>query len=93
MASIVYVDSLKSRAIVFNYLVSQRFDAGSQSPVKLKGLDPAKQYIVKEINLYPGTKSGIKEGPYSGNFLMTVGINPEVHDDRASVVLSVEQRK
>ena len=93
VASIVYVDSLKSRAIVFNYLVSQRFDAGSQSPVKLKGLDPAKQYIVKEINLYPGTKSGIKEGPYSGNFLMTVGINPEVHDDRASVVLSVEQRK
>ena len=93
VASIVYVDSLKSRAIVFNYLVSQRFDAGSQSPVKLKGLDPAKQYIVKEINLYPGTKSGIKEGTYSGNFLMTVGINPEVHDDRASVVLSVEERK
>ncbi len=93
VASIVYVDTLKSRAIVFSYLASQRFDAGSQAPVKLKGLDRGKQYEVKEINLYPGTKSGIKEGTYSGDFLMTVGINPEVHDDRASVVLSVEERK
>ncbi len=93
VASIVYVDTLKSRAIVFNYLISQRFDAGSHSPVKLKGLDPAKQYAIKEINLYPGTKSGIKEGTFSGDFLMTIGINPEVHDDRASVVLSVEERK
>ena len=92
VASIVYVDTLKSRAIVFNYLVSPRFDAGSQVPVKLKGLDRGKQYEVKEINLYLGTKSGIKEGTYSGDFLMTVGINPEVHDDRASVVLSVEER-
>lgn len=93
VASIVYVDTLKSRAIVFSYLASQRFDAGSQAPVKLKGLDRGKQYEVKEINLYPGKKSGIKEGTYSGDFLMTVGINPEVHDDRASVVLSVEERK
>ncbi len=93
VAAINYVDSLKSRAIVFNYLVSHRFDAGSHAPVKLGGLDPARHYEVKEVNLYPGVISAVKGGIYSGEYLMTVGINPEVREERPSVILSIEERK
>jgi alpha-galactosidase len=91
-ASIMYVDTTKRKAILFNYLVNNRFGTGTHLPIKLKGLDPNKHYAVKEINLYPGTKSGIKEGVYSGDFLMTVGINPEVHEGRTSVVVGISEQ-
>jgi len=92
-ASIMYVDTMKSRAIMFNYLVNNRYDKGTHRPIKLKGLGPDKKYSVKEINLYPGTKSNIKEAIYSGDFLMTVGINPEVREGRTSVVVAIDERK
>ncbi|MBS1531316.1 MAG: alpha-galactosidase [Bacteroidetes bacterium] len=92
-ASIMYVDKAKSKAIMFNYLVNNRYDKGTYQPIKLKGLDPAKKYAVKEINLYPGSKTGIREGTYSGDFLMTVGVNPEVHEGRASVVIGIDEQK
>ncbi|HVW14989.1 MAG TPA: alpha-galactosidase [Mucilaginibacter sp.] len=92
-ASMLYVDTTKSKAIMFNYLVNNRYEAGTHLPIKLKGLDPHKRYAVKEINLYPGTKADINEGTYSGDFLMTIGINPEVHDGRTSVVIAVDEVK
>jgi alpha-galactosidase len=49
---------------------------------------------VKEINLYPGTESSLQStSVYSGNFLMTVGINPDVDLERASVLLEVNEVK
>lgn len=93
VASIMYVDNAKSRAIMFNYLVNNRYNTGTYQPIKLKGLDPNKKYAVKEINLYPETRSTIKDGVYSGDFLMTVGINPEVHEGRTSVVIAVDEVK
>ena len=92
IAAVMYVADDKSDAIVFNYLVNNRYGAGSLSPVRLKGLDASKKYSVKEINLYPGTKStldGTKE--YSGDYLMTIGINPDVNARRSSVILDVEE--
>ena len=89
-ASLMYVNDKKDRAIVFNYLVSNRYQAGSSSPVVLKGLDPVKKYNVKEINMYPGARPGIRAGAtYSGDFLMTVGINPNINARRMSVLLEV----
>ncbi len=94
-ASLMYVNENKDRAIVFNYLVNNRQRLGTaQEPVKLNGLDSKKSYRVKEINLYPGSKSPINAEPiYSGDFLMKVGINPLVNLQRASVVLEIAEVK
>jgi alpha-galactosidase len=94
MASLMYVDSSKATAVLFNYLVNNRYGESSKHPVKLKGLDPQKRYLVKEINLYPGTASTIKDNlTLSGNFLMTVGINPDVNTQRTSVIISISEVK
>lgn len=94
LAAIMYVDEAKSNAIVFNYLVSNRYKAGSTLPVKLKGLNIDKKYSVREINLYPDTKSPLPQNAiYSGDYLMTIGINPNVRDRRPSVILEVTEVK
>ena len=90
-ASVMYVNDTKTTAIAFNYLVNNRYKGGSTSPVQFKGLDANKTYAVKEINLYPGTKSELADGKtYSGNYLMTVGVNPVLHAGRTSVLLEIK---
>ncbi|MBO9202366.1 MULTISPECIES: alpha-galactosidase [Niastella] len=90
VAAVLYLNGEKNAGIVFNYLVSDRYGAGSERPVRMKGLDPKKRYQLKELNLYPGTKSTIADKTYSGEFLMTVGYNPDVKARRASVVLELK---
>jgi alpha-galactosidase len=93
-ASVMYVNDSKSKAVVFNYLVNNRYNAGTKVPIRLKGLDPQKKYLVKEINLYAGSTSSIENNLIlTGDFLMTVGINPDVNSGRASVVLQLEESK
>ncbi|MGF7075685.1 alpha-galactosidase [Mucilaginibacter sp. 3215] len=91
-ASIMYVNTDKSKAVMFNYLVNNRYGSGSKVPVRLKGLDPNKKYRVKEINLYPGTGSvlGKEDLTFTGDFLMNVGINPGNSAYHTSVVLELE---
>ncbi|WP_207534083.1 alpha-galactosidase [Desertivirga arenae] len=94
VASMAYVNEAKTSGVIFNYLVSNRYAENSKTPIRLKGLDPAKKYRVREINLYPGTKSSINsETIFSGNFLMDVGFNPQVNSTRTSVVLQLEEAK
>jgi alpha-galactosidase len=90
VAAISYVSETKDTAIVFNYYVSTLYNAKNSIPIKLKGLDPDRIYKIEEINLYPGTTSPIDDQKaYSGDFLMTVGINPEVDANRTSAVLKL----
>ncbi|MEI6947114.1 alpha-galactosidase [Paraflavisolibacter sp. H34] len=90
-ASVLFCDSSRSSAVLFAYLAGNRYGAGTKAPVRLDGLDPQKKYRVKELNLYPGTKSPFgTEAVYSGEFLLTVGLNPEVNAARRSVVLQIE---
>jgi alpha-galactosidase len=92
IASLLYVQNDKRKAVLFNYLVKNRFGEGSILPVKLKGLDAGKRYKIRETNLYPGTQSSINpEQIYSGDFLMKVGFNPDVNNARKSVVLVIEE--
>ncbi|PWG80553.1 alpha-galactosidase [Pararcticibacter amylolyticus] len=92
VASLMYVNAERRRGVVFNYLVSNRYGAGSKLPVKLKGLDPLRKYRISEINLYPGTYSSLENGQlYSGDFLMNVGFNPQVNSGRASVVFQIDE--
>lgn len=94
-ASLLFASTDKSRAVVFNYLTTNRYDyTASHTPVKLKGLDPKKRYRIQEINLYPGSKPGVdSEAVYTGDFLMKVGINPNVSKWRTSVILEVTEVK
>jgi len=95
IASLMFVDSAKSRSVMFTYLVTSRFgQTSTPSPVKLKGLDANKRYSIREINLYPDTKSSIDGShAYSGDFLMTVGFNPDMSPRRTSVVLEIDEVK
>ena len=94
-ASLMYVNSEKNKAVVFNYFISnrQRLHTDEQ-PIKLNGLMADKKYRVKEINLYPNTSTEINgEQVYSGDFLMKVGINPQVNNKRTSVILLLNEVK
>lgn len=66
----------------------------SLTPVQLRGLDPQKKYSIREINLYPGTGSSLKNDlVLTGEELMTVGFNPDVNGGRMSVVVEVKELK
>jgi alpha-galactosidase len=94
-ASIMYVNEDKSSAVMFTYLHNYRFmQTATERPVQLNGLDPNKKYSIKEINIYPGTVSTIKPGNvYSGDYLMTAGLNPDVNLRRTSVILEIKEEK
>ena len=91
VSAIMYSNDAGNSAVMFSYLVGQRYGDASKSPIKLKGLNADKRYKVQEINLYPGAKSAIRnDATYSGEFLMKVGINPLVNNGRRSVVLRID---
>jgi alpha-galactosidase len=90
-AALMYVDPFKKKAILFNYLVNNRFGSLSRSPVPLKGLNAFAHYRVSEINLYPGKLSTFTAAVYTGDFLMRIGVNPDINNTRTSVVLAIEQ--
>lgn len=75
-AVLMYVNENKSKAILFNYFTTtRRKDIFSR--VLLQGLDHQKKYRLKEVNLFPGTKSTQpdNEKVFSGEYLMKVGLN------------------
>lgn len=94
VAALMYVKADQSAAVVFSYLVNNRYDKGSKEPVKLKGLAAGKTYKITELNLYPGTKTSLgSETVYTGEFLSTIGFNPKVNGNRKSVVLKIDEVK
>jgi alpha-galactosidase len=96
LASSMVVNEAQTRAVVFNYVTTNRFfyNPLTVKPVKLKGLNAAKKYTIKELNLYNDTKTTLNtEGVYSGEYLMSVGFNPDLTDKRTSVVLEINEVK
>jgi alpha-galactosidase len=89
----MFADATRSRALMFNYLVNNRFMLTAvEEPIKLDGLDPTKKYSIRELNIFPGTRSRFNADKiYSGDFLMKVGINPAVSLRRTSVVLELTE--
>ncbi|WP_428660032.1 alpha-galactosidase [Runella sp.] len=90
-AALMFVNEAKDHAVQFNYLVTNRYDQGfTTSPIRLKGLDSTKKYKIKEINLYPDTRTPVNENlTYSGDYLMNIGFNPILTSNRKSVVLEI----
>jgi alpha-galactosidase len=75
-AAVEYVDNSQKMGVVFAYNLTPRFK-GKQQRVKLQGLDPARQYTVKEINLMPGAKPSFAQDgqTFSGDYLMKIGLD------------------
>ena len=74
--AVMYVDESKGKSVLFGYDIFPRYGE-KQLPVKLQGLDPGRNYRLKEINLMPGRKSsfGQNDRVLSGDYLMKVGVN------------------
>lgn len=89
IASLMFVNEEKTRSVMFNYLTNWRYNADTNlRPIRLEGLDPAKNYRVKEINKY--NQDDKEEQIYSGDFLMNIGINSQVSLWNPSAVILIE---
>jgi alpha-galactosidase len=95
ISSLMYVNSGKSKAVVFSFLVNNRYrSAKDEVPIRLEGLDPDKKYTITETNLYPNTPSAFNsKQQYSGDFLMKAGIIPVINLKRTSVILEINEVK
>ncbi len=88
--AVEYVDKSKDMAVLFAYDLSPRFQEKLPA-VKLQGLDPDKKYLVKEINLMPGTESTFAQNGkiFSGDYLMKVGLNVFTWHHNTSAVIEL----
>ena len=89
-AAVEYVDKSKDMAVLFAYDLAPRFQE-KLSPVRLRGLDPDKKYLVEEINLMPGTGSAFTQNNkiFTGDYLMKVGLNVFSWHHNTSCVLEL----
>ncbi len=89
-AVVMFVDSSKSKAVLFSYNLNMRFGQ-TVNAVKLEGLDPNNNYKVKEINLYPETNSRIlrSEQSFTGEVLMNKGLNVSSNMALTSAVIEI----
>jgi Alpha-galactosidase len=90
-AVLMYVGSTKTKAVLFAYTLNSRFGE-SFLPVRLQGLDPARTYNVKEINMFPGERTSIGSGKtYTGDYLMKIGLNIGTGAPLTSTVLEISE--
>ena len=88
-ASTLFVNKSGKEAVLFTFLTHNRYESGTRKPIKLKGLDASKNYHIEEINIYPGNNPSFKSDSYSGDFLMKIGVNPNVQGSQPSVILKL----
>ena len=90
-AAVEYVDKSGNMAVVFAYNLAPRFQEKLQA-VKLQGLDPNNKYLVKEINLMPGTESKYSWNgrTYTGDYLMKIGLDIFTYRHNTSAVIELE---
>ncbi len=74
--AVLYADQARKKALLFAYDIHPRYGE-KRFPVRLEGLDPAKQYKIQEINLMPESKPSLKNNGqvFSGDYLMKVGLD------------------
>lgn len=72
VASLMYVH--EGRAVVFAWLMD-KWLADAPPPLRLKGLDPAARYLLRELNMDEnGSLTHVHEHVLGGDFLMNAGI-------------------
>jgi alpha-galactosidase len=87
LAALSYVSAARDRAVVFIYKLRESVTAA----VKPQGLDPAKRYRVREINLPPGAKSrlGLNDQVVDGTTLMADGFPAPLRRALESAVIEL----
>lgn len=85
---LMYVNKEKSKAVLFSYTLNLRYRDSFQN-VRLQGLDPYKKYQIKEINVVSKPVFKGNEKSYSGDYLMTIGLNVSSVQSLNSVVLEI----
>lgn len=93
-AVLMYVGEEKAKAILFSYALHPR-SFNVFSPVKLLGLDPAKNYKIEEINKFPGISSSFpsKGKTFSGDYLLKIGFQLPNNNDLTSAVFEITEVK
>jgi alpha-galactosidase len=86
-ACLDYVAPDQSKAVLFVYQLND----SEARPVKLRGLNPAKLYTVREVNLPGGVTSAMSENgeTATGAALMNDGLKPSCHQAYESVVIEL----
>jgi alpha-galactosidase len=92
-AVVMYVNSSKDKAVLFSYTLNSWFGE-SFNTVQLQGLDPVKNYEVKEINQFPGIRSlfPVPVKNYTGDYLMKIGLNTTTGQPLTSTVLEISEK-
>ena len=89
IASLMYTDDAKGKAVFFAYKMDN-FVNQVVPRVCLRGLDPSKNYRVKELNVRTGARPCFLDGKtFSGRLLMNTGIELPLGGDYASCVLEL----
>jgi len=87
--SLMYVGKDKKRAVVFGYGI--RYHGLELTPkFRLNGLDPQKNYLLKELNV-PKSKFWGDGMVFSGEYLMNEGINPKLQKLYSSAIFSLTE--
>lgn len=95
LTSLMYVHESegKRRAIFFAFLTGKHL-TDSHGPIAFRGLDPAKRYRLKELNLEQADKplTPFHDQTLGGDFLMSHGLSiPWPNGDCQSVVIGIEE--
>lgn len=88
--AVEYVDDSKNTGVVFAYNLAPRYREPLMR-VRLKGLAPDRKYLVREINLMPGTKSSFAQNnkTFTGDYLMKVGLDLFSTEHNTSMVVEL----
>jgi alpha-galactosidase len=86
-AVLSYLSSDRSRAVVFAYQLGET----AFGPIRPRGLDPARRYRVREINLPEGTRSrlSVHDQVLDGQALMDEGFNSPLRRSVESAVIEL----
>ena len=93
-AVLMYANQDKTQALLFSYALHPR--AFNQfSPVRLAGLDAAKNYKIQEINKMKGVWSSFPSNgkTFSGDYLMKVGLSLPNNNELTSAVIEITEVK
>ena len=89
IASLMYTDDTENKAVFFAYKM-EHFNNQVIPRVCLRGLDPSKNYRVRELNVKTGGQPCFLNGKtFSGTLLMNTGIEMPLGSDYASCVLEL----
>ena len=98
-AVLMYVNDLKSKAVLFGYILNSRYGE-TMNRVRLQGLDPVKTYKIQEINVSNERRgAGMGMGPgisesgrnYTGDYLMKIGLNVGSSSPLTSVIYELTE--